>query len=342
MGNKQTELQCIICARNSEDGEDYKITEEHIIPECIGGWITVPFLCKSCNNDVLGSAVEAKLKQNAYIVAAIDKTGLETPDRAFRRANISLEFENGITALGRYTEARQIKFVPTKQDDGSLIVPEDETINVITKQVKRYEKEKGIDVKFDPSIIESTPYDILTNIPGTDISFIKRQDVKSTLLISNLSEPIPFMIPASIAFETIAGFSYSFIIHETFDPFRDWLQSNSFLYKVTLVNPINSEDPPNKLDYEPHHYLRFSMVEDGLVALVVLFGQLVFSVFMGFNPPIELLPDGVLDKYIVFDLKTNDVSLIDPPANIVEEDNIYLEAVYHLANCELRLKRKEA
>jgi len=54
--------KCIFCKRNSEDGNKFELTDEHVIPEMIGGWITIPFVCKDCNNR-FGSNIESKLKK---------------------------------------------------------------------------------------------------------------------------------------------------------------------------------------------------------------------------------------------------------------------------------------
>lgn len=324
------------------DGAEHILTKEHIIPECIGGWITIPYLCKKCNNDLLGSKIESRLKQNAYIVSAIDKLGLQPANKAFNRANISLDFENGIQARGRFTEDRRVLFVPTEQSDGSLIVSENDAKKLLVKKVQRFETANNLNVNFDPNSYNSMHYDQLVTIPGTNISYIKRRKQSATTIISKLTEPISFMIPTSIAFKVIAGFSYTFVCQPAFDPLRDWIQNDSLKNKVLLINPIHPSQIPNEFNYEPYHYLRYSMINDGFVAFIVLFNQLVFSVFLGFNPDLSFLPtQDLLDKYIVFDLRKRDLTNYTPPKKIFLEDTYYLYSVYHLANYELRKKPKK-
>lgn len=339
MNQKQQELQCILCAKNSSDGSEHKITNAHVISKCIGGWIKVPFLCKKCNNQVLGSSMESTLKQNAYIVTAIDQLGLQTKDKAYNRAKISINFENETSAIGWFTKDGMTEFHPSKQPDGSIVVSESDSKKVLAKQVRRYERDNKISVPFNDEMFDSAPYDVLVNIPKTDISFIKRGEIEGFTQISNLKKPVPFIIPMSIAFATMAGFSYEFVIQPSFDHLRDWILKNELENKVIIHNPIDQSQIPTSFKYEPFHYVRYSVVEDGFVALVVLFNQISFSVFMGFNVDISLLPDqNLLDTYIIYDLENRELISRKPPKEIFDEDTLCLTTVYHTANYELRLK----
>lgn len=109
--------------------------------------------------------------------------------------------------------------------------------------------------------------------------------------------------------------------------------------KVMNHNNFYPSQAPNTLKYHPIHYLRYSIIEDGLVCLVVLFNVLIFTVFMGFNPDLTLLQDQrLLDKYIIYDLEKRKLLSSEPPEAMVTEDNQFMETMYHLANYELRLK----
>lgn len=58
--------KCIICmASNDEDNKDKKLTDEHIVPEFIGGQIVVKNVCKECNS-TLGHLLEGPLAKNIY------------------------------------------------------------------------------------------------------------------------------------------------------------------------------------------------------------------------------------------------------------------------------------
>lgn len=336
---KQFEHKCIFCAKNSDDGLEHKITNEHVIPKVLGGWITLPILCKKCNNDVLGRQAESQLKQNAYIVSAIDKLNIKPRKKAYHHASISISFDNDITARAIFNDSGSVKLRSTIQPNGSIIVPNENVKADLKKMVKRSFKTKGISAPNIDKIYNQAQLDVLTPIPGTGIFFKKISNSNGTINISNLNKPIPFIIPASIAFKNIAGFSYHFAIQKAFDPFRDWILDNNFENKVMVHTIFNQSLAPNTFNYQPIHYLRYSIIEDGLVCLVVLFNVLIFTVFMGFNPDLTFLPDQrLLDKYIVYDIKDRDLKYSIPPDAMVSEDSQFMETMYHLANYELRLK----
>ena len=48
--------KCIICKKIKEDGE---FNKEHIIPESIGGSLTIENVCKECNSK-LGEEIDSK------------------------------------------------------------------------------------------------------------------------------------------------------------------------------------------------------------------------------------------------------------------------------------------
>ena len=64
--------RCIICLANDA------LTEEHVIPEALGGDLTCYFLCKPCN-DVFGSSFEAKAKTDPAIRIAVRNLRSEIP-----------------------------------------------------------------------------------------------------------------------------------------------------------------------------------------------------------------------------------------------------------------------
>lgn len=111
--------KCILCL-----GEKL-LTDEHVIPEAIGGRLVVKFLCKSCN-DRLGHAVDAAAKRDPSIALAIHRFGLQHP------AN-NLGLDEGLpyiveSAGGRTRAAVRKGRLRVRQErlsDGSLIQPTD-------------------------------------------------------------------------------------------------------------------------------------------------------------------------------------------------------------------------
>ena len=64
--------QCIICLDNGP------LCEEHLIPHSIGGILTCPLLCQSCNSN-LGHRVDATAKHDPSILLAVRELRNELP-----------------------------------------------------------------------------------------------------------------------------------------------------------------------------------------------------------------------------------------------------------------------
>ena len=72
--------RCIVC------GDQAVLTEEHLIPQSLGGRLTADILCKSCN-DELGHRIEALAKKDPAIVLAIRNFEASHPEQARRLAD---------------------------------------------------------------------------------------------------------------------------------------------------------------------------------------------------------------------------------------------------------------
>jgi hypothetical protein len=327
-----SKIVCIFCKKNENDGRDHKLTDEHIIPEVIGGWITIPFVCKKCNNN-LGSEFESKLKKNSFVVTAIDELKIQPPDKAFNQAQIELIFSDEHKAKGRIAKDGLPIFIPTQQADGSIIANEQHAKEVLKKQIERYEKANNVRIDFDINTYDNVPYGIVIPIMGTDINFIKHEKKKAQTTILNLSEPIPFLFPAKVAFEHLAGFSYHFVMMNEFDSLRNWVLENNLQNKVIINTLLHRIENPREFEYLPYHFIRYSIIENDLVALVGLFGSIIFSVYLAHLSDLENNPIlKILDVYHVYDLKNKELVPQNPPKDVFEEHSSYMDGIRALAN----------
>lgn len=62
-------MTCIICLGENEISDENPLTDEHIVPEFIGGNLVVKNVCKTCNCN-LGSGFEGRLANNFYFQLA--------------------------------------------------------------------------------------------------------------------------------------------------------------------------------------------------------------------------------------------------------------------------------
>ena len=322
------ETVCIFCKKNSLDGEDHILTNEHIIPQVIGGWLTIPYVCKKCNNLTFGSKFEAELKGNGYIVSALDKLNIKPKKEAYRAADLRLLFPSKEEKLkAYYDEKGTAQFYPQKLKNNTLLVPEDKAKQILSKQIKRYEKEHDVKIAFDIDSYSDLPYNIVIPIYGTDISFIKTRDEKAKLYYHNLTKPISPLLPATISFELLSLLDYNLVMKSCFDSFRNWILENGENTFVRLNSHLKGMDPL-EVNYLPNHFIRFGYYSDCLVTVVGIFGVIKYSVFLGKINNLEspqLLR--VLDKYMVFDLANLETFLFVGDDQSIIEDKQYLESI---------------
>jgi hypothetical protein len=335
---KKSQIRCIFCGRNSDDGEQYRMSDEHVIPQILGGWLTIPFVCVSCNSDRFGAQFEADLKKNGFVVAAIDKLALQPKARAYKEAKLTLTVDGDKPLKAYFDRLDAPKHFPQEIDDGSLIIPEDQAKAVLRKQIERYERDTGTKVQFDIDSYDSLPYGIAIPIYPTNISFIKHRNRKGSLTISGLDQPIPFIVPAKIAFEHLAGLYYSYVLREEFNPIRDWLHhGDPEVNNHVLLISFLRDKAPDELTYQPFHFVQLGYQHESLSAIVCLFGTIYFSVFLAHIPDFGSFPfPQVIGTYHLNDINNQTMYTENAPENIQKEDEMYLEVVSQFGRVQTR------
>ena len=118
-----------------------ELSDEHIIPEVLGGIFRIPIVCKE-HNDRFGHSLESELKKNGFIVTALDKLRIQLPYLAYRQARTIINLERDKGLKGYIDEKGAAKFFPQESKEGHRFVPEDKTVAVLKKQIERLEKKK--------------------------------------------------------------------------------------------------------------------------------------------------------------------------------------------------------
>lgn len=320
---------CVLCLKNISADP----SAEHIIPQGLGGWLTIPFVCGECNN-TLGHELEGMYKRNGYIARALQTTGLQTAKDAYRFADIHIKFDDGKVQKALFDDDDQIRMIPqpSPDDPDSVIIPEAETIKVLATKIARFEKKAGKTVLYDLSIFDDLPKDVIITIPGTDIGFIKRSNKSESIIYSGLSNPIPYRGIAYLAFKQLAAFSPNFALQDQFDPIRKWIRCGGDSKSYVVLNyPIPKVDP-SQLDYKPYHYLMFHHVDGALGCIIVLFDQLVFSVYLGDLPEINDETVGqCLNQYFIYDLVNKRVIAITRDDEKSQQELTFIRAAINSA-----------
>lgn len=144
--------RCVLCCLDAQSTKEGSLSEEHLIPESIGGVLTSHLLCTRCNSTQ--GRYEADLKRDPAVRLVIGNLKSQLPD-LFRSISEGQQFlaqsERG-PAKGKYKQG-QFKVSGSEQPDGSLILHTDnarrELANMLQKeQFDRCEVQEALE-RFD-------------------------------------------------------------------------------------------------------------------------------------------------------------------------------------------------
>lgn len=317
------DILCIYCKIEELAGD---LSDEHIIPQVLGGTIAIPAVCKE-HNERLGYELESDLKRNAFIVAALRKLEIQPPDLAHHEAEVKIKLDDEQGLKGYIDKKGEPKFFPQDSKLGHTVIPENQTVEVLQKQVERFEKKTGKKIKFNFGEFDQLPYNIAIPIFGTDIVFIKRKPSSGTVIIHGLDRPIPFRVIAKIALTHLTALDYRFALKDEFDAIKSYILHGGrerFIMLHTFLRDVK----PTSIEYLPFHYVRISLIEGALVAIVDLFGAIKFMVFFEeFSNVEEFQPKEFLDNYHVYDIKRQTIFFDQGDEELREWDDMLLGAV---------------
>ena len=174
------------------------MTEEHLIPACLGGKLSAKFLCKDCNSR-LGHRAESRVRDDPMIRREIERL-------AARRPDLADDLRKRLRYIGHSEQGevpgymRSGEFIVRKQclEDGSLIVPEDKALDVVKTMAVRNGRGPLLHTADDLSHLSSGESGEFA--PGIQIT---KWDVDSVKPDPSGPEIDP-VVPAKIAFEFLA------------------------------------------------------------------------------------------------------------------------------------------
>lgn len=316
-------VKCMYCKIDELGAE---LSDEHIIPEVLGGIFRIPVVCKK-HNEKFGDSLESDLKKNGFIATALDKLRIQPPNQAYRHARTIINLERDTGLKGYIDEKGAAKYFPQESKEGHRVVPEDQTVDVLKKQIERFEKKTGKEVDFNLEEFENLPYDIAIPVYGTDIGFMKRKVERGNVLLYSLDQPISFRVIAKIALTHLAALYYPFVMKDEFDSIKSYILQDG-LNRFVMLHTLLRDVEPKSINYLPYHYVRIKFVEGGLAAIIVLFGTIKFMVlFEEFQNIDEFKPIDFLDKYHVYDINNKDIFATTGDDELREWDDMLLRSV---------------
>lgn len=177
-----------------------RLTEEHVIPEALGGRLTAVFLCRECNSS-LGHRTEAAARSDPTIRLLMNGLSAELPalGRTLSEKQSFLAHGPGGKAKG-YVRDGEFVVAAKKNPDGSLIQPTPDARRAIDTILQR----DGYDAPFRAEALrrfDEAPENVRVDI-GPNLEVVKWQVAHLTLdLDGPLIDPI---LPVKTAFEFLA------------------------------------------------------------------------------------------------------------------------------------------
>lgn len=316
-------IACIYCKIENLGAE---LSDEHIIPHVLGGVFKIPVVCKE-HNDKFGHTLESELKRNGFIVTAIDKLKLQPPNLAYREATIRISLDNEAELKGYIDEHGAAKIFPQDSTKEYKVIPEEQTFEVLKKQIERFEKKAGKKVNFNFDDFDKLPYDIIIPVYGTAIAFIKRRTKAGNVIIYGLDQPISFRVIAKIALTHLAALYYPFVMKDEFDAIKGYILHGG-ANRFVMIHTLLRDAEPKSINYLPYHYVRIKFVEGALAAIICLFGTIKFMVcFEEFSNIDEFKLRSLLDNYHVYDINDRNIFSAKGDDELREWDDMLLRSV---------------
>lgn len=273
MNLEWTDERCILCTlapseRLARCSETADFTEEHLIPEAIGGRLTCHFLCKHCN-DRLG-LIEAHLKEDANIRFAINALQGAIPKLWASMSESQTYLAKGPDGL---VEAElkngAIRVNSVERKDGSLVLPADCSPKAVGKMLQRSGASQDE--------ISDAEMKVEELADGSRVKVANRIVVKSAIdevhpkYDSRRIDQLPLL---KIAYEYLALHLRGKVFHQYYDPVRSALSAGGVLPNCCSVQDLHVRGRKP----EPFHGLAIKDTTNGLEVKIRLFGCLSYPV----------------------------------------------------------------
>lgn len=274
MNLEWTDERCILCTlapseRLARCSETADFTEEHLIPEAIGGRLTCHFLCQHCNS-TLGQ-IEAHLKGDARVRLAIEnlKDSLPKLWASMSEGQPYHALGPGGTVGGRLKNG-VLRVNSAERPDGSIIQPVDDSAKTVRTILQRRGATRNeisnaelrfMDLPEGSRIKVANGIEVIKWTPNESYPAVNSQGIDPRALLK-------------MAYEYLALHLGGNIFHQYFDPVRSALLPGGVLPNFCSVQ----EKRVAERKYEPFHGLVVKNTANGSVVKIRLFGYLSYPV----------------------------------------------------------------
>ncbi|MCH7575816.1 MAG: HNH endonuclease [Candidatus Marinimicrobia bacterium] len=278
---------CIFCFRTDLETE---FSEEHIIPQSIGGRLVLDQVCKECN-DQLGHQVDVDILKIPEILKALEFLNIPYNREGILRSYYDVQGKSPEGPRNIRATASGFEPLPQQMPDGSLLTPDDRAIEDLTRRVMR--DERLIEAGLTPAQIQaelknliraynqSNPGDVI-DWPALGVKLVRRQG-KTTIRIQSRKTPQIHRLMAKIAYEFLffIGWREFLINRQVAEPLFNAIQGETDdnpAYFLRL-DPLSNE-------FVPIHTIELHTHRGMTEVYILLFGRIGYRV-----TTMALLPD---------------------------------------------------
>ena len=257
--------QCILCS------EKKPFSDEHIIPQALGGRLTCKFLCTRCNSE-LGRGTEMAARSDPSTLLAAQNLEDKIPKLA--RELIENHPHIGHSEPGPapgYVRNGQFHVCSRKLEDGSIVQPSDNARQSVSTTLRRRGSDEG-HIAQALRTFDHTPENEKVQVAG-GLRIVKWAITRVEPDFTK-ARPMDPLIPVKVAFEFLA-LHLGTAIYENGPPFleiRGILRSGALKPDFVKVDRLSS----NK--YEPFHGICFEGNNPYAKVQIRFFGWLAFRV----------------------------------------------------------------
>lgn len=254
--------RCIICRK---DKEEYSL--EHIIPDSIGGTLTIESVCSECNSK-LGSKVDKYLVNHFFCVVKRESLQLKSQNNlipnSFKIQNFMLKSDPK-QYLTFEEDSSKFKLIPKVDKEGASFDIND------TKNIKNYCKKHKIDIsQFEVvSIDNQVVGEIKIDTINVNIALLKIAYEFAITLIPQYYKDSQAEKISSMIYDVAYGNSPIDIIDSSGIKFQSCLLESSNLDLFRKYFDLDSNN---------HLMILFSNKKIGLVCNIKIFDTIYFSV----------------------------------------------------------------
>ena len=256
--------ECILCRTT-----DCPLTDEHIIPEVIGGKLFAKFICKYCNSK-LGTECDVSAKTDPDIRRAINILSKDLPD--LTRSMLEGQKFLGKMPIGEMPgtiKRNEFKVQGTQDGKGSIFLPTPEGLRAITGKLTKQGRSEE-EIKESVEKIKRAPKNTKTSI-AEDLDVTEWEVIDIRPNYEN-SKAVSDRWLLKIAFEFLACYLDASIYQTAFDPLRKCICGTEDPTEHCWVDRFQTKE------YRPIHGLIIEEnVSHGRVQ-IRLFGKLGYRV----------------------------------------------------------------